>query len=110
MMVETVQRLAVLKSDVLKLEFPVDCRYEKDEAVWQDTCAELVAASPVPWTLLSGGDSFEAFQKQLRIACRNGCSGFLVGPVLWQEAVYLDGKHCIILRRPTLIPGMNDMK
>ena len=92
-MVETVRRLGALKPDVLKLEFPVDCQYEKDEAVWQDACAELNEASPVPWTLLSGGDSFEAFQKQLRVACQNGCSGFLVGRALWQEAVYLEGNE-----------------
>ena len=92
-MVGTVRRLGALKPDVLKLEFPVDCQYEKDEALWQDACAELNEASPVPWTLLSGGDTFEAFQKQLRIACENGCSGFLVGRTLWQEAVYLQDKE-----------------
>jgi tagatose-1,6-bisphosphate aldolase len=90
-MVETVRRLGALKPDVLKLEFPVDCNFEKDEALWQEACAELNEASPVPWTLLSGGDSFEAFQKQLRVACQNGCSGFLVGRALWQEAVHLEG-------------------
>jgi tagatose 1,6-diphosphate aldolase len=82
-----------LKPDVLKLEFPVDCQHEKDESVWQDACAEMNEASPVPWTLLSGGDSFEAFQKQLRVACQNGCSGFLVGRALWQEAVFLQGNE-----------------
>jgi tagatose 1,6-diphosphate aldolase len=92
-MVETVRRLGALKPDVLKLEFPVDCQYEKDEAVWQDACAEMNEASPVPWTLLSGGDSFEAFQKQLKVACQNGCSGFLVGRALWQETVYLQGNE-----------------
>jgi tagatose-1,6-bisphosphate aldolase len=92
-MVETVRRLGALKPDVLKLEFPVDCNFEKDEALWQDACAELNEASPVPWTLLSGGDSFEAFQKQLRVACQNGCSGFLVGRALWQEAVHLEGNE-----------------
>jgi tagatose-1,6-bisphosphate aldolase len=92
-MVETVRRLGALKPDILKLEFPVDCQYEKDESVWQDACAELNEASPVPWTLLSGGDSFEAFQKQLKVACQNGCSGFLVGRALWQEAVYLQGNE-----------------
>ena len=87
--VETVRRLGALKPDVLKLEFPIDCKFEKDQAKWQDACAELNAASPVPWTLLSGGDTFEVFQKQLKVACQNGCSGFLVGRALWQEAVYL---------------------
>ena len=92
-MVETVRRLGALKPDVLKLEFPVDCNFEKDEALWQDACAELNEASLVPWTLLSGGDSFEAFQKQLRVACQNGCSGFLVGRALWQEAVHLEATN-----------------
>lgn len=91
--VETAQRLSALKPDVLKLEFPVDCQYEKDEARWQDACAELNEASTVPWTLLSGGDTFEVFEKQLKVACQNGCSGFLVGRALWQEAVYLEGKE-----------------
>jgi tagatose 1,6-diphosphate aldolase len=92
-MVETVRRLGALKPDVLKLEFPVDCQYEKDETLWQEACAELNEASLVPWTLLSGGDSFETFQKQLKVACQNGCSGFLVGRALWQEAVYLQDKE-----------------
>ena len=89
LMVETVRRLGALKPDVLKLEFPVDCKYEKEEAVWQASCSKLNEAAPVPWTLLSGGDSFELFRDQLRVACQNGCSGFLVGRALWQEAVYL---------------------
>jgi tagatose 1,6-diphosphate aldolase len=93
LVVETARRLGSLKPDVLKLEFPVDCQYEKDEAVWQDACAELNEASPVPWTLLSGGDPFELFEKQLRVAGQNGCSGFLVGRALWQEAVYLQGNE-----------------
>jgi tagatose-1,6-bisphosphate aldolase len=92
-MVETARRLGALRPDVLKLEFPVDCQYEQDEAAWQDACAELNEASPVPWALLSGGDSFELFQKQLRVACQNGCSGFLVGRALWQEAVHLQGNE-----------------
>lgn len=95
LMIETVRRLGALKPDVLKLEFPVDCRYEKDERMWQDACGRLNEASPVPWTLLSGGDSFEMFQKQFKIACQNGCSGFMAGRALWQEAVHLQGDERI---------------
>lgn len=91
LMVETARRLGALKPDVLKLEFPVNGQYEKNEAMWQEACAQLNEASPVPWALLSGGDSFEMFQKQLKVACQNGCSGFLVGRALWQEAVHLQG-------------------
>ena len=93
MMSETARRLGALKPDVLKLEFPADCKYETDEALWQDACAQLNEASPVPWTLLSGGDSFDVFQEQLKVACQNGCSGFLVGRALWQDAVYLQGNE-----------------
>ena len=91
LMVETARRLGALKPDVLKLEFPVDCKHEQDEDAWQDACAAVNEASPVPWTLLSGGDSFEVFQKQLQVACEQGCSGFLVGRALWSEAVQLQG-------------------
>ena len=90
-MIETVRRLGALKPDILKLEFPLDCRYEKDETAWGDACAQLNEASPVPWTLLSGGDSFELFEKQVRVACQNGCSGFIAGRALWREAVHLHG-------------------
>lgn len=89
--VETARRLGKLRPDILKLQFPVDCRYESDESVWQDACAELNEATPVPWALLSGGDPFETFQKQLRVACQKGCSGFLVGRALWREVVEMQG-------------------
>jgi tagatose-1,6-bisphosphate aldolase len=92
-MVETVRRLGALKPDVLKLEDPVDCRYEQDETVWYAACAQLNEACPVPWTLLSGGDPFEMFQKQVMVACQNGSSGFLVGRALWREAVHLQGNE-----------------
>lgn len=91
--IETVRRLGALKPDVLKVEFPVNPQYEKDETAWRDACTELNETSPVPWTLLSGGEPFEIFQKQLTVACQNGCSGFLVGRALWQEAVHLHGRE-----------------
>jgi len=93
MMVETVQRLGALKPDVLKVEFPVDCRYEQDETIWHAACAQLNEVCPVPWALLSGGDPFELFQKQVMVACQNGSSGFLVGRALWREAVHLHGNE-----------------
>ena len=89
--VEAARRLGALRPDILKLQFPVDCRYEQDESAWQEACAELNEATPVPWALLSGGDPFETFQKQVRVACQNGCSGFLVGRALWREAIETEG-------------------
>jgi tagatose-1,6-bisphosphate aldolase len=59
--------------------------------VWAEACAELTEASPVPWTLLSAGESFETFKQQLGVACRAGCSGFVGGRSIWQEAARLAG-------------------
>lgn len=85
--VETVRRLGALGPDVLKVQFPVDTRHEPDRAAWADACAELDAASPVPWALLSGGDPYELFLAQVEVACRAGASGFMVGRALWGEVV-----------------------
>ena len=81
--IETVRRLGELGPDVLKVPFPIDTRYEADRAVWSEACAELDAASPVPWALLSGGDPYELFRDQVRTACEAGASGFMVGRALW---------------------------
>lgn len=87
--VDSVKRLAPLGPDVLKLQFPVDTLFEHDRSVWADACAELAEACPVPWALLSGGDPFDLFVEQVRVACEAGASGFLVGRALWGEAVTL---------------------
>jgi tagatose-1,6-bisphosphate aldolase len=81
--VETVRRLGELGPDVLKVPFPIDSRYDADRAVWVEACAELDAASPVPWALLSGGDPYELYRDQVRTACDCGASGFMVGRALW---------------------------
>lgn len=85
--VDTVRRLGALGPDVLKVQFPVDTRLEPDRAIWADACAELDEASTVPWALLSGGDPYELFRDQVRIACEQGASGFMVGRALWRDAV-----------------------
>ncbi len=87
--VDSVKRLAPLGPDVLKLQFPVDTLFEDDRAVWADACAELAEACPVPWALLSGGDPFDLFVEQVRVACEAGASGFLVGRALWGDAITL---------------------
>ena len=93
LVVETVRRLSPLGAEVMKVEFPVDVRYESDQGIWAEACAELDEASQIPWTLLSAGESFETFKQQLRIACKAGCSGFVAGRAIWQEAVPLAGKE-----------------
>jgi tagatose 1,6-diphosphate aldolase len=83
------RRLGVLGADVLKVEFPVDAVHHPDPVLWADACAELNDVAPVPWILLSAGDAFETFCRQLEIACQAGCAGFAVGRSVWNEAVTL---------------------
>ena len=87
--IESVRRLGALGTDVLKVEFPLDAIHHPDPALWADACAELNDASPVPWVLLSAGETFEIFCQQLTIACQAGCSGFAVGRSVWNEATTL---------------------
>lgn len=88
--VETARRLTALGADVLKAEFPYDPGVD-DEDRWRDACAELDAATPLPWVLLSGGVDDATFERQVRVACRAGASGVLVGRSVWAEAAALDG-------------------
>lgn len=87
LVIETVRRLGALGPEILKVQFPIDTRHEPDREVWADACAELDAAAPVPWALLSGGDPYELFREQVEVACRAGASGFMVGRALWGDAV-----------------------
>jgi tagatose 1,6-diphosphate aldolase len=86
--VETARRLTALGGDVLKAEFPYDASIT-DEGAWQDACAELDAATPVPWVLLSGGVDDATFERQVAVACDAGASGALVGRSVWAEAAPL---------------------
>ncbi len=92
--VASARRLSALGPEVIKVEFPIDVQHETDLSVWADACAELNQASQVPWVLLSGGEPFEVFKQQLKVACQNGCSGFVVGRAVWQEAAQLEGYEC----------------
>ena len=88
--VETAKRLTPLSVDILKADFPLDAA-EKDQKVWADACAEISAASTIPWILLSAAVDFDIFLQQVTIACNAGASGIAVGRAVWKEAVLLDG-------------------
>ena len=80
--VETARRMTALGGDVLKAEFPYDVAVT-DATAWADACAELDAASRVPWVLLSGGVDDATFERQVEAACAAGASGVLVGRSVW---------------------------
>jgi tagatose 1,6-diphosphate aldolase len=92
---ETARRLVGSGVDVLKTEFPLDISEVSDERTWEEACAEITAASPAPWILLSAAVDFETYMRQVEIACRVGASGCAAGRAIWQEAVGLtgDGRH-----------------
>ncbi len=80
--VETARTMTALGADILKAEFPYDVSVA-DEGAWADACAELDAASAVPWVLLSGGVDDATFERQVAVACGAGASGVLVGRSVW---------------------------
>lgn len=86
--IETARRLTALGGDILKAEFPYDPGVS-DLGRWRDACAELDAASRLPWVLLSGGVDDATFEAQVRVACEAGASGVLVGRSVWAEAATL---------------------
>lgn len=87
--VETARRLTALGPDVLKAEFPYDASVI-DAARWRDACAELDAATPIPWVILSGGVDDATFERQVEAACAAGASGVLVGRSVWADAATMD--------------------
>jgi tagatose-1,6-bisphosphate aldolase len=58
---------------------------------WSEACAEITAASPVPWILLSAAVDYETYLRQVMVACQAGASGIAVGRAVWQEAVGMEG-------------------
>lgn len=88
--VETARRLTAIPGvDLLKAEFPLPP--DAPEAEWTEACAELNAASCVPWVVLSAAVDFDTYLRQVAAACRAGASGIAVGRAVWQEAVFLEG-------------------
>jgi tagatose 1,6-diphosphate aldolase len=89
--------------DLMKLEFPVDlARVDGFHAGALDGAtrtpifdlddvhgwlAELDAASPVPWVLLSAGVGPRAFALAVDLAMNAGASGILAGRAVWYDAL-----------------------
>ena len=83
---ETVERFAAMDPHLLKLPFPVDPSHVSNRSVWAGACAEITERCHMPWTLLSGGGSYESYRDQVEAAVSQGCSGFMAGRALWGEA------------------------
>ncbi|MBW3002354.1 tagatose 1,6-diphosphate aldolase [Candidatus Woesearchaeota archaeon] len=62
---------------ILKLQYPGNLK----------TCKKITKNIKQPWILLTAGIPFKDFAKQLKIAKKGGCSGFLAGRAVWQDAL-----------------------
>jgi tagatose 1,6-diphosphate aldolase/sulfofructosephosphate aldolase len=81
LVVESARRLARLRPDLLKLEWPGAAG-----------CSQITAAlAGVPWALLSAGVAFDEFAERVAVAVAAGARGFIAGRAIWGEAVRLDG-------------------
>jgi tagatose 1,6-diphosphate aldolase len=74
--IATARTFAAMGPDLLKLPYPGSV----------EACEEITAVASMPWTMLSGGGTFEDFAEQFAVAVAAGCSGFMVGRALWGEA------------------------
>lgn len=98
--VETARKLTPLGVDVLKAEFPLDTA-NIDQAIWQEACAEVSAASVVPWILLSAAVDFDTYLRQVTVACSSGASGIAVGRAVWKEAVQMKPENRRVFLKTT---------
>jgi tagatose 1,6-diphosphate aldolase/sulfofructosephosphate aldolase len=93
---ETARRLARLRPDVLKLQYPGSARL----------CEPLTrACGAVPWVLLGGGTDEDSFLTQLRDAMRAGARGYIVGRTAWGAALIEegDGRRSAIAERAAFL-------
>jgi len=103
--IETARKLTPLGIDVLKAEFPLDTG-NSDETAWAAACAEVSAASLVPWILLSAAVDFETYLRQVTAACNAGASGIAVGRAVWKEAVEMPPEARAAFLRNTARPRL----
>jgi sulfofructosephosphate aldolase len=80
LLVQAAAQIVSLGVRMLKLPWP-----------GSDDACRRVTALGVPWAVLSAGADYETFHERLSTCLEAGCSGFVAGRTLWQDAVVLDG-------------------
>jgi len=71
-------------TDILKLEFPGDIKNDSTQKM-QDNLGKLNEAAIRPWVLLSAGEKFDLFTKQVELAMKAGCGGYMAGRAIFNE-------------------------
>ncbi|MAV23054.1 MAG: hypothetical protein CMD95_03735 [Gammaproteobacteria bacterium] len=78
------------KVDIFKLESPVDStqlQNSKFNKATEDAFKQLSKATRnIPWVMLSSGMSKKSFVNCLKLAYKNGASGYLAGRTIWLDA------------------------
>lgn len=77
-------RLIGPHTDILKLEFPGNIK-DDSQAQMTENLARLNEAAMRPWVLLSAGEKFDLFLKQVELAMKAGCSGTMAGRAIFNE-------------------------
>jgi tagatose 1,6-diphosphate aldolase len=81
---------AKYKVDIFKLESPVDIsqlQNSKFTKATEDAFNQLSKATRnIPWVMLSSGMSKKSFLNCLKLAYKNGASGYLAGRTIWLDA------------------------
>jgi sulfofructosephosphate aldolase len=72
-------------ADLYKAEVPL--HGVGAEAEMSRRCAALSGLIGSPWVVLSSGVPADAFPEAVRLACREGASGFLAGRAVWRSCI-----------------------
>lgn len=71
-------------TDILKLEFPANMKDDSDSQI-ADNLGRLNEVAMRPWVLLSAGEKFDLFAKQVEMAMKAGCAGYMAGRAIFNE-------------------------
>jgi len=109
--IQTAKELTPLGVDMLKSEFPGDLKFHKDPEVLIKWCKEISNATCVPWVVLSAGVKYEEFRENVIYSSKGGCSGYLAGRAIWQEAVKMSSREeRIKFLKETSVPRLKELQ
>ena len=78
------------KVDIFKLESPVDSSKLESDKFSKETLESFKklaeATNSIPWVMLSSGMSKKSFFNCLKLAYKNGASGYLAGRTIWLDS------------------------
>jgi len=95
------------ETDILKLEYPANIKTD-DQKTQEKNLAALNEKAIRPWVLLSAGEKFDLFVKQVELAMKAGASGTMAGRAIFQE--YFEYTESVDRRKFLKTTGIDRMK